>query len=131
VPYRKQRENWDAMRVDRLREFKKKVTSRLGEAGANVVASERLVDGERKAKKRKGKKERTREKAARAPEEAEVVEEVEPMATDSPRQSKKYAKLRRDDEEDEGIITTSEPEPVKKKRRRQKKTEKHVEQAVV
>jgi len=121
------------MRVERLREFKKKVTSRLGEAGANVVASERLVDGERKAKKRKGKKERTREKAARAPEEAEVVEEVGPMATDSPRQSKKHAKLRRDDEEDEyqGTITTSEPEPVKKKRRRQKKPEKHVEQAVV
>jgi len=89
------------------------------------------VDGERIAKKRKGKKERTREKAALAPEEAEVVEEVETKATDSPRQIKKHAKRRGDDEEDEyqGITTTSEP--VKKKRRRQKKAEKHLEQAVL
>ena len=132
APYRKERENWDARRVERLREFKKKVSSRLGAAGADVVASERLVDGERQAKKRKGRKERMREKATRAPEEtADVVEEVETKATDSPRQSKEHAKLRRNGEEDEyqGAITTSEP--VKKKRRRQKKTERHIEQAVV
>lgn len=89
------------------------------------------MDGERQAKKRKGKKERMREKATRAPETADVVEEVETKATDSPRQSKEHAKLRRNGEEDEyqGAITTSEP--VKKKRRRQKKTERHIEQAVV
>lgn len=90
------------------------------------------MDGESQAKKRKGKKERMREKATRAPEEtADVVEEVETKATDSPRQSKKHAKRRGNDEEDEYQGATTTSEPVKRKRRRQKKAERHIEQAVV
>jgi protein KRI1 len=87
----------------------------LGDAGADIIATEYTVDGERKAKKRKGKKERMREKAARAPEEAEMAVEVGMKATDPPGQSNKHAECRSDDEEDEAS------EPVKKKRRRQKR----------
>jgi protein KRI1 len=115
APYRKQSEAWDAKRTERLREFKHKVSARLGDAGADIIATEYTVDGERKAKNRKGKKERMREKAARTPEEAEMAVEVGTKATDPPGQSNKHAEWRSDDEEDEAS------EPVKKKRRRQKK----------
>lgn len=116
APYRKQRENWDAKRGDRLRDFKNKISEQLGEADANGTATEHLVDGEHKAKKRKGKKERMREKAARAPEGAEVE------ATDSPGQSNKRAEEQRED-------ATTSSGPVKKKRRRHKKAENPVIQA--
>jgi len=131
APYRKQRDTWDAKRHTRLREFKTKVSERLGEAGADVVAAGHLADGERKAKKRKGKKERTREKAAVAPEGAQEAREVETKATDSPRHSSKHAKRRNDDEEDESVGNIAVSEPMRKKRRRQKRVEKSTEQAVV
>ncbi|KAH9072780.1 Krr1-domain-containing protein [Lactarius deliciosus] len=75
APYRKQRDTWDVRRGERLGEFKKKLSGRAG------------------PKKRKGKKERMREKATHAPAEADAV--TDDGATD---------------------------EPVKKKRRRQKKS---------
>jgi protein KRI1 len=131
APYRKQRDTWDANRHTRLREFKNRVSERLGEAGADVVAAEHLADGERKAKKRKGKKERMREKAGLAPEEAQEAGEVETKAMDSPRHSNKHAKRRSDDEEDESLGNIAVSEPMKKKRRRQKRVEKSIEQAVV
>jgi protein KRI1 len=120
APFRKQRSTWDTKRGERLREFKNKISGRLGEADATGIAPEhdRLVDGEHKAKKRKGKKERMREKAARAPEEAEVVEME---AIDSPRQSNNRTEEEREEEFSQ---------PVKKKRRRQKKAENPVKQAV-
>jgi protein KRI1 len=130
APYRKLRETWDAKRPERLHEFKKKVSTRLGGVGADIVATEHLVDGDRRAKKRKGKKERTREKAARAPEEVEVAGEVEKKVTDSPMQSNKHTKWQRDDD-DEHLAEMTASEPSKKKRRRQKKAEKSKEQAVV
>ncbi|KAI0295299.1 KRI1-like family C-terminal-domain-containing protein [Russula brevipes] len=117
APYRKQSEAWDAKRTERLREFKHKVSARLGDAGADIIATEHTMDGERKAKKRKGKKERMREKAVRAPEEAEMAVEVVGMkATDPPGQSNKNAEWRSDDDEEDEVS-----EPVKKKRRRQKR----------
>jgi protein KRI1 len=129
APYRKQRDTWDANRGERLREFKKKVSGRLEETGANDATMEDLVDGEHKAKKRKGKKERTREKAARVAEGTEVVQEVETKTTDSPRKSNKRAEEQNEDVgEDMGITASSEP--VKKKRRRQKKSENPVKKAV-
>lgn len=125
APYRKQRESWDAKRGERLREFKKKVSGRLEETGANDATMEHLVDGEHKAKKRKGKKERMREKVAQVTEESE---EVETKTTDSPRKSNKSAKEgSKDVGEDMGIFASSEP--VKKKRRRQKKSENPVKKA--
>jgi protein KRI1 len=129
APYRKQRDTWDANRGERLREFKKKVSGRLEATGANDATMEDLVDGEHKAKKRKGKKERTREKAARVAEGTEVVQEVETKTTDSPRKSNKRAEEQNEDVgEDMGITASSEP--VKKKRRRQKKSENPVRKAV-
>lgn len=129
APYRKQRDTWDANRGERLREFKKKVSGRLEETGANDATMEHLVDGEHKAKKRKGKKERTREKAAQVAEGTEVVQEVETKTTDSPTKSNKRAKEQNEDvEEDMGITASSEP--VKKRRRRQKKSENSVKEAV-
>jgi protein KRI1 len=125
APYRKQRDTWDAKRGERLREFKTKVSARVGEVGADVA----LADGERKAK-RKGKKERMREKAARAPEEGEVAGEVETKATDSPRPSNKHANRRHDEEEGEYVSMTTGGEPMKKKRRRQKRADRPIEQAV-
>jgi protein KRI1 len=125
APYRKQRDTWDAKRGERLREFKKKVSGRLEETGANDATMEHLVDGEHKAKKRKGKKERTREKAARVAEGTEVVQEVETKTTNSPR--KTAEEQSEDVGEDMGITASSEP--VKKKRRRQKKSENPVKKA--
>lgn len=126
APYRKQRDTWDAKRGERLREFKKKLSGRLEETGTNDVTMEDLVDGEHKAKKRKGKKERLREKAARV---AEGIEVVQTKTTDSPRKSNKRAKEQSEDVgENLGIIASSEP--VKKKRRRQKKSENPVKKAV-
>jgi protein KRI1 len=130
APYRKQRDTWDAQRGERIREFKKKVSARLEETGANDATMEHLVDGEHKAKKRKGKKERMREKAARVADGTEVVpQEVETKTTDSSRKSNKRAKEQSEDVgEDMGITASSEP--VKKKRRRQKKPENTVKKAV-
>jgi protein KRI1 len=123
APFRKLRDTWDARRGERLREFKNKISGRLEETDANGIATEHLVDGEHKAKKRKGKKERMREKAARTQEEGvDVVQEVETKAADSPRQSNK-----RTEEQREDYVASSEP--VKKKRRRQKKAENSVKQA--
>jgi protein KRI1 len=125
APYRKQRDTWDAKRGERLREFKKMVSGRLEETGANDATMEHLVDGEHKAKKRKGKKERTREKAARVADGTEVVQEVETKTTHSPR--KTAEEQSEDVGEDMGITASSEP--VKKKRRRQKKSENPVKSA--
>ena len=128
APYRKLRDTWDAKRGERLQEFKKKVSGRLEETGANEASMEHLVDGEHKAKKRKGKKERMREKAAQVVEGTEVMHEVEAETTDSPRKSNKRAKEQSEDVgEDMGI--TASIEPVKKKRRRQKKSENPVKKA--
>ncbi|KAH9963018.1 KRI1-like family C-terminal-domain-containing protein [Russula compacta] len=115
APYRKLRDTWDARRGERLREFKTKVSARV----------------EKQMTMRKGKKERMRERAARAPEECEVAGEVETKATDSPRRSNKHANRLHDEEEGGGYVSmTTGGEPMKKKRRRQKRAERPIEQAV-
>jgi protein KRI1 len=129
APYRKQHATWDAKRGERLREFKKKISGRLEEAGADDAATEYPADGKHKAKKRKGKKERMREQAAQAVTGAEVIQEVETGTTDSPRQSIKRAKEQGDESEEVGEDIAS-IEPVKKKRRRQKKSENPLKKAV-
>jgi hypothetical protein len=71
-----------------------------------------------------------REKAALAPDGAEVSVEVEDELTDSPQPSNKSAKWPRDDDGGyEDVVATGEPEPAKKKRRRQKKSGKAFEEA--
>ena len=90
APYRKQRDTWDAKRSERLREFKKKLSERVSGVGVDFNEGEY---GKNKTKKRKGKKERMREKAVHAPVETDAV--ADERETD---------------------------EPVRKKRRRQKKS---------
>ncbi|SRR6266446_3485710 len=128
--YRNQRDKWDPKHGERLREFKTKISERLGGPGADDAATG--VDDEHKAKKRKGKKERMREKAARALDEAEVVQEVATKTTDSPKTGYKHAKEQREDiaEDIMGITATTSSEPAKKKRRRQKKSENPVKEAI-
>ncbi|KAI0300435.1 KRI1-like family C-terminal-domain-containing protein [Multifurca ochricompacta] len=109
APYRKARETWDAKRGERLREFKRKVSVRVAETGADPTAEWHAMESERRSKKRKGRKERIREKAARAPEEAQVMDSEEEC-----------------DHED--IVGSGQP--VKKKRRRQKRSGKPVEKAI-
>jgi protein KRI1 len=61
APYRESKKRWDARRPERLGEFRSALASR------GVVMDKRPrqdEDGERPTKKRKGKKERLREKAA-------------------------------------------------------------------
>ena len=128
APYRKQRDTWDAKRGERLREFKKKVSGRLEETGANEATMEHLVDGEHKAKKRKGRKERMREKIAQAAEGTEVVQEVETEITGTPKKSNERTKEQSEDV-GEDMGTTASSEPMKKKRRRQKKSEHSVKKA--
>ncbi len=79
APYRKQGDTWDAKRGERLHEFKKKISGRASGVGIDVNEGEH---GKNKAKKRKGKKERMREKAADAPVEADAV--TDEGATDEP-----------------------------------------------
>jgi protein KRI1 len=79
APYRKQRETWDAKRGERLREFKMKLSGRASGAGVDVNEGEYLNNVK---KKRKGKKERMREKEAHAPVEADTV--TDQGATDEP-----------------------------------------------
>ncbi len=132
APYRKQHATWDAKRGERLREFKKKISGRLEEAGPDDATTEYPADGKHKTKKRKGKKERMREQAARAATEAEVMQEVETKSIDSPRQSIERMKEQSEGSEDVGedMGITASIEPVKKKRRRQKKSENPLKKAV-
>ena len=71
APYRKDKA-WDKTRADRLKELKRSVAERsqrmYGETGANALGE----DGER-VKKRKGKKERLKMKAARAAERMDIA----------------------------------------------------------
>jgi protein KRI1 len=61
APYREGKKRWDGQRPERLGEFRSALAAR------GVVVEKRVreaEDGERPAKKRKGKKERLRERAA-------------------------------------------------------------------
>ncbi|KAI0067594.1 hypothetical protein BV25DRAFT_1818972 [Artomyces pyxidatus] len=119
APYRKEKEQWDAKRGQRLRDFKQKMAAR----GVKTEGlSQRNGDGEGKEKKRKGKKERMREKAAGT--SADAVEEEEVAVPSRPAKRDRTTNVVIEDEQDE------EPEgPAKKKRRRHKKSGKS-EQAV-
>ena len=87
APYRKQRDTWDAKRNERLHEFQKKVSGRVSAVGVGVNEGGHLDDGKNRTKKRKGKKERMREKAANVPLEADAV--ADEGATDEPVKKKR------------------------------------------
>jgi len=118
APYRRQN-NWDKGRVDRLKELKQSVAERSkGAYGMGVGGGEPYqdVDGER-PKKRKGKKERLKMKAATedAVEGADNVR-VETAADDRLHGKRKHENLEEMDTAQEGATSG-------KKKRRHKKLE--------
>ncbi|RPD57542.1 Krr1-domain-containing protein [Lentinus tigrinus ALCF2SS1-7] len=121
APYRKEGKGrtWDGQRVARLQELKAKLKER-GVDGASKHAEE-------KVKKRKGKKERMREKAAAAATEQGGDEEDGGDKQDGgdeaevKRPKEKKRKRDADAEEGEGLDTGA-GEGAKKKRRRHRKT---------
>lgn len=115
APYRKDGSSWDKNRGARLKEFKDTLRDRgvgAGDGGAKAA-------GEKPAKKRKGKKERLREKAGAAVENdtEDIVEEKEKITS----------KKRKATEEATATVdnTESMADAPKAKRRRQKKAGKH------
>lgn len=117
APYRKDN-NWDKTRGDRLKELKQSVAERSkGAHGVGVgadSASGRDVNGER-VKKRKGKKERMKMKAADDEGRDGEVSVAAIEDKDGSSRKRKHVSLDEADEEREG--GSSE----KKKRRRRKK----------
>lgn len=92
APYRKPGANkWDSQRNDRLRELRDKIKER----GGPDVVQDGDVDGEKK--KRKGKKERMREKAAM--ETAPPEEAAQTHDADGPKKKKKRKKAQAGDDE--------------------------------
>jgi protein KRI1 len=119
APYRTNRDvKWDGKRNDRLKELKTRIAERSGGA---------LTDdaGGRQMKKRKGKKERQKQKTgvalleAQSPADLGQVPEVADAETWT-----KRGRVSPTEVEAEGQV---EGQPAKKKRRRHKKTETRVE----
>ncbi|KAG6861693.1 hypothetical protein C0995_013262 [Termitomyces sp. Mi166 len=109
APYR-QAMKWDSKRNERLKELKSKITERSG--NNRFEGSSHGADGDRPVKKRKGKKERMKMKAAGTDEETKQL-----VALDSP-----PTKRKRDiDEGGGGQDNQSKDNATKKKRRRKQK----------
>lgn len=111
APYRKERETWDSRRGERLKEFKQKVTPRVSE-----LIGDSGLSTERTPKRRRGKKERMREKEAQGDEE--VVPDDEKGGVQENRREKVVQKA---SQPEVGAEEASDDEPARKKRRRHKK----------
>ncbi|KAJ7188861.1 Krr1-domain-containing protein [Mycena filopes] len=118
APYRADNKaGWDHTRVERLREFKGKVKERMGGIGIHVEQPGR--DGQVK-KKRKGKKERMKEKGVEGADADVDASEVAPLQTNGAEDS--GLKRKRDEDEEPAAVDPGQPsEGGKKKRRRKKK----------
>ncbi|KAH9833455.1 KRI1-like family C-terminal-domain-containing protein [Rhodofomes roseus] len=129
APYRKEGKGktWDGQRTARLKELKDKLKDRgivLGEGGADRDRTE-------KPKKRKGKKERMREKVTAAGGDAEAGEAAGGAedgydSADVEKEAGRKAKRRKVDEEDGRMDSVKngdgQDESTRKKRRRHKKS---------
>lgn len=123
APYRKDGRNWDQKRVDRLKELKQKIRERSSALGAGEDLTKVLP--EKPAKKRKGKKERMKEKAAA--QDVDMAEEGEDeeklaKATGSNGTKRKAA----EEEPAEAEVPAAGESSSKKKRRRHKKVAQEV-----
>ena len=115
APYRRDAE-WDKDRNEKLRELKKQIAERMGPAGMGGEA-DRDARGSKPAKKRKGRKERMKAKAA--------ADTVENGAED---EAKQLGKREREDEgEEAGDDQCEEDAPKKKRKRRHKKKHEEAE----
>lgn len=122
APYRKEGKgkHWDNTRTTRLKELKAKLLDRgvVSQGGKAEIAGE-------KPKKRKGKKERMKERAlAMVPAAADDQQEDNSIAevmTNGRKENIKRKALEMDEDEDKDDSTADVP--IKKKRRRHKKFE--------
>lgn len=115
APYRKE-VRWDSKRVERLKEFKKKVSERIpmsvaGEGDGNIT--------DKSMKKRKGKRERLKLKAAAADGDLQM----ETRTSDpSPTEDQDNLKRKRGDGADDVLTGNAlQSESHRKKKRRRKK----------
>lgn len=119
APYRKDGSNWDKNRATRLGELKQKIGDRSKALGADDDVSK--IFPEKPTKKRKGKKERMREKAGVA---QEVNVDEDPDSTPQPDVNGPLTSSsgKRKATEDAPVSEdTTNKESVKRKRRRHKK----------
>uniref|UniRef100_A0A0W0FBD4 Kri1-like C-terminal domain-containing protein n=1 Tax=Moniliophthora roreri TaxID=221103 RepID=A0A0W0FBD4_MONRR len=117
APYRNDTK-WDTKRNERLKELKARIAQRRDgqefvPTGSNNIAQ---APGERPAKKRKGKKERMKEKMAAKPEEDTVKDGGESSG-------KRKRPFDEEAEEEEEKVSIGGAEKRKKKRRRHRKKE--------
>ncbi|KAF8331256.1 Krr1-domain-containing protein [Amanita rubescens] len=108
APYRRDAQ-WDNNRNEKLRELKKQIAERMGRAGMDAGDGEadRHARGSKPAKKRKGRKERMKAKAA-----------IENGEEDEVRQQ---GKREREDEGEQAVDGQGEEDAHKKKRKRRHK----------
>ncbi|KAL0955705.1 hypothetical protein HGRIS_001925 [Hohenbuehelia grisea] len=128
APYRTDAKKWDSKRNDRLKELKRKIAERMGRAPEDSFVQDGGWSGganrasEQPVKKRKGKKERMKLKAAAEPEEA-----TQPAQADAEEPSEKNSKRKREEDGAEGAEEATadgaEPGSKKRKRRHKKKSE--------
>lgn len=136
APYRKDSSNWDKNRAGRLTELKEKLAQRRSKMGGNVDIPDVLSD--KPVKKRKGKKERMKNKAATMPEGVAGTDldagahdqEIEAKLKGANKEEGKSKKRKAD----EDLAATQPPDraedtsvPAKSKRRRHKKAKHDVE----
>ena len=120
APYRKDGNKWDKTRTSRLQELKQKIKERGVKLGAGEDLSRVLPD--KPAKKRKGKKERMKEKAAAQVVAVDVSEEnaeQEEVAESAPSSGKKR---KANEDQSSSVDVAPDREASKKKRRRHKKS---------
>ena len=117
APYRKEA-RWDSKRVERLKEFKNKFSERMAISGAGEVTA-----AGKSMKKRKGKKERSKLKAAVAEDVNIETKVLSPSAKSGSVTSDAPKRRRRYEDEDDLVWDVQEPETCGKKKRRRRKKE--------
>ena len=120
APYRKNTQNWDKNRATRLKDLRTKIATRRSAVdGGDAAATANL---EKPGKKRKGKKERMKAKAAvqeftgAADEGRESEDAIEP-----PKKRRRAGEVETT-EKDPTDVSAAHDQPSKKKRRRHKKS---------
>ncbi|KAG5646850.1 hypothetical protein DXG03_002227 [Asterophora parasitica] len=123
APYRTEM-RWDSQRNDRLKELKNKISERAGPGGFVAGSSRDTAAADKPAKKRKGKKERMKLKAADGDDGNEGTVTVKPSAVSADATTKRKRDV---DETAEPADGTQQTGGAKKKRRRKAKDKESAE----
>ena len=117
APYQKEA-RWDSKRVERLKEFKNKISEKMTVSGIGEANDA----GGKPTKKRKGKKERLKSKGAVTEEDPNIAAKVPnpPAELGDPDTLKRRREY---EDEDDVVGHVQEPETHGKKKRRRRKTE--------